>query len=283
MSTVDPTKPKPITFSPLPPPSPPKNEKKAVDLETAIEGPKPDFSKFVALNGPGVAGKVFGPKYGDPRTMTDAQLASAITKMATAMKSNVGIVNDADMKLYGAMVKVAAERETSLLNSKKPVGEMDNRELLHHAMAFDIAKASGTKLTADQEKRHGVLSSAVKEREKGDVSGDMKRLSHVRAEVEKTMVLQCTAAAATAAGLATHVSLPAMVASGLIIADDIQHGHLLAAGADVALFVAARLPASHHAAELASLNVHGAACEVAAIELHTIEKNIKLLEPKVKP
>jgi hypothetical protein len=280
MSIVDPTKTKPITQPPptsTPPPKE-KNEKKSINLEAAIAGPKPDYSKFVALNGPGVAGKVFGPVYPDPRKLTDEQLAGAIQKMGAAMTKHVGLVNNQDFKLYDALIREAATREVKLLKSTAPIDKMSNADLVHNAIAFDLAKASGMKLTPEQEKRHAALNAAISERAKVSFDGEIGQLQKVREQMKAKMMLYCPAAATGAYGLATHQTTPAMLASGALIYHSIHEGHYGAAMVEGALLLAGRVPGANKAAEGIATAINTAQCANAAGEYKKAGDEIDKLE-----
>jgi hypothetical protein len=279
MSIVDPTKTKPITQPPPPtaPAAKEKNEKKSMRLDFVVDGPKPDYSKMV-LTGPGVASKVFGATSPNIGKMTDAELGAAIGKMGAAIKTNVGKVNDDDFRLYGALVKEAASREARLLDAKKPVAGMTNEELFHHALAFDMAKASGMKLTPEQEARSTEIDNALYVRGKVDPDGEIKRLQHVRNEAKKEIAVHCSAAAAGAYGLATHVETPAILASGAAIYHAVHEKKYGAAALEGALFIAARFPGAHKFAEGASTALNTIQCADAAHEYLEAGKKIEEAE-----
>jgi hypothetical protein len=281
MNTIDPTKKPVVTPPPSPPPAAPsKSPKTGIASDFVPQGPKPNFGALFPppLKGPGVAGGVFGNTTPDPGKMTDAQLAAGIDKLGNAMRSDVGKVNDADATLYGAMVREAAIREALLLDSKKPIASMDNKELFHHVIAFDLAKASGMKLTPAQEKRYAELNDAMKTRGKVDYDKEIKELVHTREKLMTKIALHCSAAATGAFGLATHIETPAILASGAVIYHAAKEGHLGEAALEGGLFLAGRIPLLHKAAEIASTTTNGVECAAATFDLHQANKQIAQLE-----
>lgn len=305
MSTsIDPTKSKPIapTFTPkteAPKASEKKSTASPVDHEYTGPAPKlgalfspaapPATSSGPTLTGPGVMATVFGPKFPDPRKMSDADLASGIEKMGAAIRKDLGKVNDADVKLYGALISEAAARTELRMGNMKPVGEMSNREVLGQLLAFDAAEAAGKPLTSEQKARKKELETTLESRGKYDLDGDIAYYQKVRAQAKADMGLHCTAAAAGAYGLASHMNVPALMASAAVVYVKASEGKKNEAILEGTLAAISLLPFAHKPAEITSTLLNANECATATQEyfhaghmIHQLEGEKKAQEAKAK-
>lgn len=305
MSTIDPTKSKPIAPTLTPTTAPPKAPEKkstASPVDHEYTGPAPKFgplftpaapppatSSAPALTGPGVMATVFGPKFPNPSKMSDAELANGIEKLGTAIRKDPGKVNDADMKLWGAMISEAAGRTELRMGNMKPVGEMSNLEVFGQLLAFDAAEIAGKPLTTEQKARKQELEKTLETRSKYDIDGDIAYYQKVRAQAKSDMKLHCAAAGAGVISLATHNNIPAAMAAGAVIYAKATEGKKNAAILEGTLAAISLLPFAHKPAEITSTLLNAGECATATQEyfhaghmIHQLEAEKKAQEAKAK-
>jgi len=297
MSTIDTTKSKPIvpTFTPQTEPTKASAKKStASPVDHEYSGPAPKLGNLFApaasvstssgpaLSGPGVMATVFGPKFPDPRKMSDAALASGIEQMGAAIRKSPGKVNDADMKLWGALISEASARTELRMGNMKPVGDMSNQELFGQLLAFDAAEAAGKPLSSEQKGRQQELEKTLESRGKYDLDGDIAYYQKVRDQAKKDMKLHCTAAAAGAFGLATHIKAPAMFASAEVVYVKAMEGKKNQAILEGSLLAASLLPFAHKPAEITSTALNAAECGTATQEYFHAGHMIPKLEAEKK-
>lgn len=298
MSTIDPTKSSSIPPY-VPELEPAKSSQKKPDarpIDHEYSSPQAKLGSLFApaqvappLSGPGVMATVFGPKFPDPRKMSDAELSNGIERLGGAIRKAPGKTNEADVKLWGAMVSEAAARTELRMGDRKPVAELTNRELLGQLLAFDAAEASGKPLTSEQKARRNELEKAIEARGKLDLDGELAYFEQVRAQAKRDMTLHCVAATAGAFSLATHVSAPALLASASIVYVKAGEGKKGAAMLEGSLAVASLLPFSHTAAEVTSTTLNAGECATATQEffhaghmIHQLEQEKKTKEARAK-
>lgn len=285
VNSVDSAKPKTLPFINV---DPPKTEAKkpAVNQDAQANAPKQDFSTFVAaqtappakLDGPGVSASVFGAAKPNVKAMSDGELGKNIAKLADAMKKNLGKVNDADFANLKAMIDAAQLRSNAYLNSSKAPADMNNRELFATLVAYDLAKASGAKLSKEQEARYAAADTVFKDRAKFDPNAEIKFLEKERKHLETKMVVHCTAAFAGATSLATHNAGVGMAASALVITHAAEQGHYGEVAFESVLAVAARIPVLHKGAEGIAVAANTLQCLDAVIEYDRAGEKIDKLK-----
>ncbi len=264
---------------------PPKTEAKkqqpAIVLDAPTSGGKTDFSGFLAANmppkfdGPGVASSAFGAASPNIKAMSDAKLAENVAKLGQAMKASPGKVNGEDFKVLEAMMDEANLRGAALLSSNKPIDKMDNRELFASLVMFDAAKASGKKLTPEQDKRLGALEAEWKQRSTYDKSSELKYLYKEREHLQSKALTHCSAAILGATSLTTHVGAFGMIGSGIVLshaADEKAYGTV---ALETGLAIVARFPMTHKAAEGAAAVINTVECVATIYELEHVEAEIK--------
>lgn len=283
--TVDPSKKTQTPFLNVEPLEPRKSESKkqpAIVLDAPVSGPKPDFTALLAaqlpqkLSGAGVSGAVYGGAISpNLKAMSDTVLATNIAKLGQAMKASPGKVNDADFKNLKAMIDEANVRGATLLASNKPAAQLDNRDLFASLVMFDAARASGKKLTPDQEKRLGALEVEWKKRGTYDKSGELAHLMKERTHLEQKLVVHCSAAMLSAASLGTHVGAFGMVSSGLVLSHAAHEKEYGSLALETGLAVAARFPMTHHLAEGAATAINAFECVATFADLQHVDAEIK--------
>jgi len=283
VTSVDSTKPKPFINV-----EPPKTEAKkpAINQDAPANAPPPDFKAFLAaqtappakLEGPGVSAGVFGAGKPNVKAMSDVELGKNIAKLTDAMKKNPGKVNDGDFHNLKTLLDAAQLRSNGHLNSTKAPADMNNRELFASLVAFDAAKASGAKLTKDQEARLGALEGEWKKRGKFDAGAEIKFLEKERKHLEAKMVVHCAAAAAGATSLATHNAGIGMAGSALVIAHAASEGHYGEVAFESVLALAARIPVLHKGAEGVALAANTLQCIEATGSYNKVGNEIDRLK-----
>lgn len=302
MSTIDPTKTKPIapTFTPSTAPAK-AGEKKSTPVDHEYGGPAPKLGSLFtpaaspatssgpSLSGPGVTATVFGPKFPDPSKMSDADLANGIEKMGAAIRKNPGQVNDADLKLWTAMVNEGAARTELRMGDTRPVSGMSNREVFGQLLAFDAAEAAGKPLTSEQKARKKELETTLESRGKYDLDGDIASYQKVRGQAKAAMALHCSAAGAGAYSLASHMNVPGLMASAAVVYVKAHEGKKNEAILEGSLAAISLLPFAHKPAELASIALNANECATATVEyfhaghmIHQLEAEKKAQEAKAK-
>lgn len=297
MSSIDPIKSKPIgpAFTPPEPPKTSDKKSTATPVDHAYSGPAPQLGGIFGpaapppLSGPGVMATVFGPTFPNPGKLSDGELAKGLEGLDKAIRKNPGKANDADLKLWGALVSEAARRSMVRLGSTAPAESLSNRELFGQLLAFDAAEAAGKPLSADQKKRQQELTATFEKRGKLDLDGEIAYFQSVRAQAKSDMALHCAATGAGAFGLATHVDTPAMLASAAVIWAKYEQGKTNQALLEGSLFIAGRLPFAHKAAEITSTVLNAGECATAAQEfihaghlIHQFETTKKSQEAKAR-
>jgi hypothetical protein len=242
VTSIDPTKQK----QPFVSVDPPKTEAKkpTINQDAQASAPKPDFTAFVAaqtpqkLTGPGVSSSVFGPASPNVSAMSDKQLVDNIGKLTAAMKASPGKVNAADFAYLRAMTDAANKRANVYLTQTKPVGGLTHDELYTELIAYDVARASGAKLTKEQEARFAALEKERETRTKYDPSSDIKRLEGDRKHYAEKMAVHCGAAAVNLAAIASQNPVVGAAGALIVVGHAAHDGHAGEVGFEGALGVA---------------------------------------------
>jgi hypothetical protein len=282
MGNVDPTKPRPfIPLTPAQPePSKPASNASAktpaMDPEFVPSGPKPNYG---TLFGPGVSGAVFGNASPKIAGMSDGQLVAKTRELVTAMRAAPGKITEADKKLLATMTKALLARMNAKLAPSSPPEAMSSKQLAATLMGYDIAKASGMPLTAQQEAWYAKADKVWKERTTVDPNKELKELDGLRTEAARDMKYKCATAATSAAALVDHSGFVGSLATGLAIVNAFEHGDYLGAAKEVAVARASMLPFGR-VLEAVVVADNVAQCVEAKEKLESIESRIEVQQAK---
>lgn len=206
-------------------------------------------------------------------------LTAGITKLGAAIKASPGKATEHDLRLYGSMMLEAANR-AALAGAKVEPSKMDNQQLFGALVAFDTMKASGQKLTKEQEATYANLQKVWKERTTIAPEKVMKELLARRAQLEKDMAAYCSGMIGAATGVMSH---PVGVVTGVGLT-----GYALSQGRygdalQEALLVGLSFSPAHLAADAWSTTANTLHCTHASDMYLFNEKAIAAQKAKVTP
>jgi hypothetical protein len=283
MNNVDPSKPK--QFIPLTPaqPEPSKptakaSPKPAMDPEFVPSGPKPSYG---TLFGPGVSGTVFGNASPNVEGMSDQQLVAKTRELVTAMRAKPGKVNDYDFKQLGAMQKELATRIDARLSPKKSPEQMSSSELGTTLFTFDLAKASGMKLTKEQEAWYAKAEGVWQKRLSVDPQKALAEIEEERKVVKKELQTACGAAALGAVGMLTHFEAASMSASLLSGAAAFEKHDWAGVAKEIGIFGLSKLKGGV-VIEAIGVASTAAECKEAKEKLEWLDKAALVQQQKLK-
>ncbi|MGZ5970696.1 MAG: hypothetical protein ACXWP4_23655, partial [Polyangiales bacterium] len=278
-----PTKPKPfIPLAPLPADAK-KQESKgekspAVDLGFVPSGPT---ASHASLFGPGVSGAVFGNASPNIAGMSDQQLVAKTRELVTAMRTKSGQVNEEDWKTLGALQKELAARVDARLSPKVPPEAMTNQELGKTLFMFDLAKASGMKLTKEQEAWYAKANDVWQKRLTVNPEKALVEINAERQKVTAEVRIKCAGALLGTAGLVTHFEAASLAASLLAGSAAWEKHDFAGVAKEMALFGMSKMKGGE-AIEAISVVMTADECNEAKEKLEWLDQAAAVQQQKLK-
>ena len=234
------------------------------------------------FSGPGVATSVFGATSPNIKGWSDAELAKNMSALASAMKTNLGKINDYDFTLMRAMIFEAAGRQEQKLAPTLPPAQMSVPQLFETLVAFDAKKESGHKLTPAQAEVQTKAEAEWTKRSKVDNATMLSELGAKRAKLHDQAFRQCASVVSGAAAM-TGNHFAAGIASGVLITNallDKDYGGAVREGA----MVLVSLTSEKYAPVLSAVSLAESiyTCHETSKELARAETAYKFYEDKAK-